>query len=480
MNESFNKFKKKLLFEALIKSVVISLAVGLICFTVPYLIIKFTKVEINPNYLVFLLLAATSVASIVFGLLFLILFPRKIKVAKRLDKQLDLKQKVQTMVEYENEDNPMVNLQRQDTLNILSNISLKKFAMKFSAFFFVLVGFAFVLSTTVIVVNAVEKLTDEPSEVEGPKYDLDNWTVRALLDLIEIVETSSIQEDLKTPVVNNLKALLESLEDVELESEMKDLVKEVIDDADLRLDLINSNNEVFTVLKTSNSNVVVDLGTHINALNVTNINNSIENLYVYLTGDPATVLGALADFDNDLRVLINSSALNKEEALVSAILKLASDLKECENSDSINESIKTAINSNKDNILNIIKLQAENKRIIEYTIEQLEIIFGLKESSNTDQTDPGTSKPTINPVEPPKINPDENQGGYGTGEELFGSDDIMFDAEEGSVKYGEVIDKYYGELVGMFNDGTLPEEYKEFFEKYFNKLFGSIEDEETN
>ena len=33
MNESFNKFKKKILLEAIIKSVGIAVAVGLLCFT---------------------------------------------------------------------------------------------------------------------------------------------------------------------------------------------------------------------------------------------------------------------------------------------------------------------------------------------------------------------------------------------------------------------------------------------------------------
>ena len=44
MNESFNKFKKKILLEALIKSIVISLCVGIICFTVPYLIVTIKEI----------------------------------------------------------------------------------------------------------------------------------------------------------------------------------------------------------------------------------------------------------------------------------------------------------------------------------------------------------------------------------------------------------------------------------------------------
>ena len=47
MNESFNKFKKKILLEAIIKSVGIAVAVGLLCFTVPYLIVEIKKINVN-------------------------------------------------------------------------------------------------------------------------------------------------------------------------------------------------------------------------------------------------------------------------------------------------------------------------------------------------------------------------------------------------------------------------------------------------
>ena len=432
-----------------------------------------TKTSSNVKKLVIMLL-------ITFGLFFLSLYPRNLKVAKRLDKELDLKQKVQTMVEYENVDTPMTNLQREDTLNILSNISIKKFVMKFSVFFFILVGFASVLGVTSIVFAGIDDSNIEnPQIVEEPDYDLDNWTVRMLLDLIEYVESSNIDNELKTPVVDDLKNLLDTLETVEYESDMKELVKKVIDDASLRLDLTNTNNELFTVLRTSSSSVVKDLGTHINALNVSNLAKSIENLYVYITGDSSTVLGAIQEFDNDFRVVLKNSTLNKEEKLFSALYKLGEDLKACENASNVSESVLDAINNNKTIIVDIVKKQYENKIVIEYVIEQLEIIFGLNEASGPVEGDETGSNNNINETEPPKINDDDNPGGFGTGDLDLGSDDLIFDIEEGIVKYGEVIAKYYGDIVGKFNDGTLPEEYKEFFDKYYDLLFGFEEETET-
>lgn len=474
MNESFNKFRKKILIESLIKSFLISISLASIAFSVPKLIIHFGKLNVHHSFDLILILILNAVFIVSFGILFLIFFPRSLKVAKRLDKDLNLNQKVQTMVEFEKDESPMIKLQREDTLNILSNISIKKLAMKFSVFMFVLVGFAAVLGVTVVAVENYEKTPVVTPEPEKPKYNLDNWTVRALLDLIEVVEKSNVQNDLKQPVIKDLENLLDVLETVEFEYEMVDEVNGVIKDIDHRLDVANSCNEIFTELKSSESPIVRELVTQINALNITNVNNTVENFYVYLCGDSATISEAILAIDQDFRLVITKSNLNQEDALVKELLAFANGL-----SDSTDASgVSNVINSHKENIVNLVKQQTENKNIMTFVIDQLRIIFGL--SSNNSSEDDGTgdvNNPTVTPIDPPKVNENESQGGYGTGEPLFGSDDIMFDIEKGSVEYGEVINKYYGELVGMFNDGTIPLEYKEVFEQYFNSLYGLIEEE---
>ena len=474
MNESFNKFRKKILLESLIKCFVISLSLSVIAFSAPKLIVQFGKINVFEFFDLVLILISCFLFNLSFGLLFLILFPRKLKVAKRLDKELNLNQKVQTMIEFEKVDTPMINLQKEDTLNILSNISLKKLAMKFSVFFFVLIGFALALGVTVVAVETYEAPPVITPGKEEPKYNLDNWTVRALLDLIEVVEKSNVQEDLKTPVIKDLENLLDILETVEFEKEMIEEVNKVIKDVDYRLDVANSCNEIFTEVKSSESPVVRELVTQINALNITNVNNVIENFYIYLCGDASTMNEALLQIDNDFRQVISKSNLNQKDPLVKELLEFAQKLSDSTTSNDVTD----AINAHKENIVNLVKQQTENKNIMTFVIDQLRIIFGLNSTNSEDggsDTDP--NNPSINPTEPPKINEFETQGGYGTGEVLFGSDDIMFDIEKGSVKYGEVINKYYGELVGMFNDGTIPEEYKEVFDKYFDTLFGLIEEE---
>ena len=75
--EGFNKFRKKMLIEALLKSALISYSIGAICFAVPYLIMYFMKIDFGLTNTMILLISCISGASILFGLLLLILYPTK-------------------------------------------------------------------------------------------------------------------------------------------------------------------------------------------------------------------------------------------------------------------------------------------------------------------------------------------------------------------------------------------------------------------
>ena len=44
--------------------------------------------------------------------------------------------------------------------------------------------------------------------------------------------------------------------------------------------------------------------------------------------------------------------------------------------------------------------------------------------------------------------------------------------------YGDVITEHYSKIVGMFENGKIPEELEEIFKIYFDILYGQIEDEE--
>ena len=69
MSESFNKFKKKILKEVLIKIISLSLSIGLIAFSIPFLYSKITKIELQ---IIYIILIAVLLTLLSFGILFLI------------------------------------------------------------------------------------------------------------------------------------------------------------------------------------------------------------------------------------------------------------------------------------------------------------------------------------------------------------------------------------------------------------------------
>ena len=476
MNDSFNKFKKKILLEAIIKSVGIAVAVGLLCFTVPYLIVEIKKINVNEFFVLQLIFISYGVIIVLFGLLFLILFPRKLKVAKRIDKQLDLKQKVQTMIEFEKEDTFMANLQRENTMDILSKFSLKSITMKFSVFFIVLLAITTSLCITAFAVPNSKDLNPGPTGPVDPDYNLDSWTARAIKDLIDTVKESSIDETLKTKYVSELENLIISLDLIDKESQMISLVNTIISTLELELDKVNTNNEIYNILKVSDASSIVVLSTQINLLNVENIETAIGSLAALINGSA----DAIKELDASFGQLLKNSNLDKNDSLYIELYELATELNACKDSNDVFYSVRTTIESSLEEIMPIIEQQAENKEITIYVINGLKDIFGLNEKDDNNNQDGSNQDGTSGDGEDEED--DKNQGdlggGLGTGDILFGSDEEFFDPELGKVTYGDVITEYYGEIIGKFNDGTLSEEYREFFDKYFEMLFGTMEDKE--
>ena len=469
MSENFIKFKKKIFLETLLKTLGISLSIGFIATSLPLLYIKIKGLEFKTLYVILLGFVVTL---FVFGIIFLITKPTNKKVAKRLDKEFELNQKVQTMVEFANEDSFMAKLQRENTLDILSNISIKKLSMKFSVFFIVLLVISTSLCITAFAVPNSKDVVSGPIEPVDPDYNLDSWTARAIKDLIDTVKASSIDETLKTKYVTELENLIISLELIDKESKMISLVNTIISTLDLELDKVNTNNEIYNVLKTSDVSSVVILSTQIYLLNLEAAETAIGSLAALINGSAS----AITELDPSFGQMLKNSSLDKQDPLYIELYELATELNECVEADNVFDAVRTTLDSSAAEIMPILEQQAENKEITEYVINGLKNIFGLNKDEDNNQGSSSSGGSSDGEDEEEDKNQGDLGGGLGSGDILFGSDEEFFDPELGKVSYGDVIAEYYGDIIGMFNDGTLSEEYREFFDKYFEILFGTIED----
>lgn len=473
MQESFLKFKKRILLESLLKSIIIGLFPSLIIFSTLLLYSKISKSDYNILYII---LISLGVFIIIFGITFIITKPTNIKVAKRLDKQLNLNEKVQTMVEYSNNDSLMINLQRESTLSILNNTPIKKLAMKISMVLLIILSLSCIVCVTAIVYPV--ETEEKPPVIIDPDYTADSWTIAAIKDLIKYVEKSSINETLKQNYVYKLTELLNKLDTIEKESQMKEAVNEVIDYVYNQLEIINTNEKIYEVLKSSKINAISALAITIKNLNVDDIDNALDQFAATINGDE----NAISIINEDFGVALRLSDLDQNDGLYIKLFALSENLNKCISSSDLFTDVYNTVNSSKEEIKNEVGYQKDNSDMAEYIETRLKDIFGLNENNDGDENDDKNNNTDIDPTNPDgdKKNDETkvNSGGLGKGDILVGSDDIFFDPEVGSVKYAEVITSYYGTILGKINDGTLPSEYKEYFDKYFELLFGSLEDKE--
>lgn len=474
--KSYIKFKKKIVLEVLIKTLAISLSLGLISFSVPFLYYKTKGIEYN---LLYLILISIGVCLVTFGLLFLILKPNDVKVAKRLDKELKLNEKVQTMIEYKDKDELMISVQREDTLNILSKTSIKNISMKFGILFFIIIILSMSLTVTSLVIPGYEEPEHVHEFIDGvcscgkieevePDYNLDNWTVKAILELIEEVKKSSMNDELKQKYISKLNSLINDLETETLEKDVKALVESTIKYIEVELDKVNTNNEVYTILKESNFNVILQIALQINLLKPNELKLLLESVIITISGSSPAINELRPEFLD----LLTESNLDKEDNLYKALVMYAEAINNCADKDpsvDVNDRVIEAVRNNLQPIVDEITYQAENKRVAVVVIDGLEAIFKL---NDVEIEDSEIDKLPGNDEDDNKQNNQSGQGGLGTGDYLFGSDDLFFDPEKGIIKYGDVYFEYYGDLLSKFEDGTLPEELREFFDYYFGILGG--------
>ena len=184
--------------------------------------IKVKGIEFNVIYLV---LIALGVMLLIVGLGYLIFKPNKVRIAKRLDKEFKMNEKVQTMVEFENEEGFMIELQRQNTLNILSDISVKSLSMRFSIVLLILLVISCACGVTAFALPSHEDLPTV--ETPEPTYEVDDWTILAIKNIIDKVKTSTAEDKLKTKYISMLEELIIELEtNIDKESQMKAYVIE--------------------------------------------------------------------------------------------------------------------------------------------------------------------------------------------------------------------------------------------------------------
>ena len=208
MSGTFLKFKRRRNLIRIIRSALVGTSVGLCTAGVWLILTKLAVIGFEPISSLYI---GAGLALLTGGILFLFSGRSDGSLAKELDSEFDLKARVQTMIAYEGEEGEIISLQREDTEQTLSRVPIKSYKFKRLWIYLVVL---LISAATLVAGLLVKDMRDyvPPEEIEA--FELSDMQRAGLNELIRYVENSSMEEEFRAPIVDELRNLLAALEEI--------------------------------------------------------------------------------------------------------------------------------------------------------------------------------------------------------------------------------------------------------------------------
>jgi hypothetical protein len=469
MGNGFLRFQKQQKRRVWIKSGIFGLSVGVLAGAVATIIQKLTAA--GPRALV--LLPAAIAALVGLGLMLLWLYPTDKRLAKRLDTALALGERVQTMVAYRNDEGEMAALQRTDTdqrLQAAPRTALREWPRVL----WHLIAPVLAAAALIAAILIPQRVILPPAPPAEPDYEATDWQKVALAELIEEVKASVLEQTPKAEVVTSLEELLASLDTPRPASALKADVVNVIGKVHRSIDTANSYNDVSVALFASTNEQLKKLGTAIGSLSGTTVRTELSDA---LSKTDRAALPALL---TALRDALATLSLSPEDELAAAFTAFAAALQEAADgmethTDTwLSGKLNTAFTALSDLLNNELFLQHGNEQVRATVIARLMTIFGLTTEDLPDDLFqngeglPDADEGVYEPEEDDKL----NSGGYGDAEQVFGSNDMIYDPiGKRYVSYGELLGDYHRLVSAQLLSGQTPDTLSAYITKYFTSLY---------
>ncbi len=244
IKERLQKFHNKLKIESILKSLIYGFGIG---FTIAFVLAVIYY--INKSHGIWMILIVWFTVSLVSSALFkYFVFRIDIKeTATRLDKQLSLDERVITMVEYENQDQPILEKQRLNANHKLEEINIKQFKFMSIIKPTIALGIIALLAITMTTVSTIRANNTiiEPPIVEQTEED--KLIEKLIEDLRNIVDNADVSDQLKI----ELHEIIDQLEiDIKLETTTSRKIARIEETRKEIQDLIDSYiNEKTTIIE---------------------------------------------------------------------------------------------------------------------------------------------------------------------------------------------------------------------------------------
>ncbi|MDE6868473.1 MAG: hypothetical protein K2J83_04950 [Clostridia bacterium] len=507
MDANFKKIKKKFLIYSLIKSLICGVSAGLFAVGAILLALKLAGIPIHGGYYA---LIGVCVACACFGIVFPFLRPNDLAVARKLDKEYGLRERVETMVAFEKDGGDMARMQREDAQLKLGNLPKKKPDFK-KLWQYILIPF---LAIAVFVAALV--VPDRYRDGGDDVYAITDWQLGSVKEIIENVQDSGLDDEVKQNTVAALDGFYNALVVGVPESAFEYLLLSTVGLID---GIITDGNTYFAIcskLITSEDYEELSFTIYESVL-------AYQGLIKYSSYDSVRTRASTLEADIDYlcrtyliggeeSLLNHYKAITQEEGLINYLKEYKDGLNELlagcgvDASDGLYDALsRFAINIANTSVqfegytdsyfYSMLQLNAFNPLAVslpaclytqsynylmdEYIRERLAVVFGYP-SNNLPTVIPELKKPA-DPDAPPDNDDDnngDNSGGLGDGDMKYGSDDIIYDPDKGYVSYGDVINEYYSRLLGQIIDGSIPEDIAGILTNYFDMLMSGIENKD--
>ncbi|MBR2343128.1 MAG: hypothetical protein IKA64_02635 [Clostridia bacterium] len=463
MSDSFLRFKKRILFLTLLRSGLISLSLAF--FTLAVLLVldkrRVVGLGVIPSVLISL-----GVFAIAFSLLFLILRPTDKRAASMLDRELSLGARVRTMLEFSGCEGGMYELQREDAERHLAAIPEKRIGLKRSWAFITALAVSLALFGSSF---AVPALAEPPEGEIVDDYERD-WRVASLLALIERIETDNYATpDMKTELVAVVNALITVVESTDKDAVMRSgAVAAVLTVDDIRESYVTSL-KYAELLRATERSDFAPLADALDEFDDIEFSESLEDITDALGNPLANSVNSFLDVF--MTVVDGVGASAETDPLTGAIRAFTVALRAIADGDGGRDELDGAVYELSTALFDALVSQHDDNRLVLIVRSEIITIFGL---TAEDLAEGGVEDPEgSGSLTPEPDNKDDDEitpgAGYGKGDQLAGSNDTLYDHESRDlVTLPEVVGKYYSKFDELM-DG-MDEELRAAMEKYFEIL----------
>lgn len=485
--KSFKRFKRKLLIETGLKGSIFGLSLGGLIWAILGAISKLTVIYIP---LLPIALISASIAVLATILYYFIAKPNDMKAAKRMDEQLGLHEKIQTMVAFRDKPGIMYEMQRDNANTDLDKTPNKNLAMKFSFMNFILTVFAALSIGTATIVPERKPVHDTPIvEVGGIDY------TDKIDQIKDWLKDTDIDEELRAKLEETLQKIQEILDSLQMTDEQKvEGINKLL--AELRDELnINYSKEIgFCLMKFER---LYKLGFSIYNQDQELLNIAMQEMMNDI-GDSMTVCYSyIKDIEAALKDAVENYHVDRNDKMYKLVEGLMQSLYDLYNEAELNGAPQLPEKLVEDVFheatINITEVQKTEIALGEFSDFVNDITAGLEPEEPAGDHDfqdgeeeyvyqPATGEDGDETFSKDYIigsAKEDATGGYGAGlgmgDVTVAKNEKVYDPITNSfVSYGDIIkaDDYYATyILNGLTDGNMPEDIESYIYQYYMQLY---------